>query len=232
MGCGHERKFLKNFIVREKVCTVPTLWGWLFVCAAGLMAISLITMNCNAFLAVDRPIDAKVMVVEGWLPEYALAQAAAEFRTKRYSVLFSTGIRMDKGDYFWQEKTWADMGASSMLHLGLDSASVIAVPASGVKVDRTYASACALRRWIDSAGSGISRLNLVSLGPHGRRSRLLFQKALGEKVTVGIISFPDVTYDPHEWWKTSNGFKSTIDEAISYCYTKLIFSLRKRGEVL
>jgi hypothetical protein len=223
---------MKNILFKKKVCTTPTLWGWLAMSAAVAMAICLITMNCNAFLTVNKPIDAKVMVVEGWLPDYALSQAAKEFRTKRYSSLFSTGIRIDKGDYFLQEKTWADMGASSMRHLGLDSASVIAVPASEVKVDRTYASACALKRWIDSAGPGISRLNLVSLGPHSRRSQLLFQKALGEKAVVGIISIPDETYDPHNWWKTSNGFKSTIDEAVSYCYTKLVFSLRRHGKNL
>jgi uncharacterized SAM-binding protein YcdF (DUF218 family) len=223
---------MKIYFLKKKECTAPTLLGWLAICSAVILASGSMMMNCNAFLTVSKPIDTRVMVVEGWLPEYALAQAAKEFRSGRYSLLFSTGIRMDKGDYFWKEKTWADMGASSMRRLGLDSASVIAVPASAIKVDRTYASACALRRWIDSSDQSISNFNLVSLGPHSRRSRLLFRKALGEKVEVGVISFSDETYDPNKWWKTSNGFKATIDEAISYCYTKLVFSLRHHGDLL
>jgi hypothetical protein len=221
---------MKNVFFKEKIRTRPTLWGWMCLLAIAVIFFCLVTVKCNSYLAVTRPLDARVMVVEGWLPEYALSQAAEEYRNKRYSLLLSTGIKIDKGEFFWQERTYADMGASSMRHLGLDSASVVAVPASGVKADRTYASACALRRWIDSTGRKISRINLVSLGPHSRRSRLLFQKALGSGVAVGVISYQDETYDPCQWWKTSNGFKSTIDEAISYCYTKLIFSIKAHGE--
>ena len=167
------------------------------------------------------------MVVEGWLPTFILTKAAQEFRAKRYSMLFSTGIAIDRGDFYWQEKTFADMAAATMRHLGLDSHVVVAVPALPVKVDRTFASACALKRYFDSTGLRISGINVVSLGPHSRRSRLLFQKALGKKIKVGIYSYPDETYDPKRWWGSSNGFKATIDEIVSYCYSIVVFSFKK-----
>jgi hypothetical protein len=223
---------MKNIFFKKKSCTTPTLWGWITFPIAAAVVFYCLFANCNSFLSINKPLDAKVLVIEGWLPEYALVKAAEEFRSKNYARVFSTGIKIEKGDFFWREKTYADMGAAAMRHLGLDSSSVIAVPAFGVKADRTFASACALRRWIDSTGQRISKVNLMSLGPHSRRSRLLFQKALGNPIKVGIISYPDETYDPHKWWKTSNGFKATVDEALSYCYTKLIFRIKKRDESL
>jgi hypothetical protein len=37
-------------------------------------------------------------------------------------------------------------------------------------------------------------LNVVTEDAHARRTRLLFQKALGNDVTVGIISIPNPDY--------------------------------------
>jgi hypothetical protein len=218
---------MKTVFIKEKLCKVPTLWGWLVIFAAITVSCSVVLVNCSSFLSISKPIDAKVMVVEGWLPTYVLARAAREFRDKNYALLFSTGIPIEKGEIFWEEKTYADMAARTMRHIGIDSTLVFAIPASQVKVDRTFASACALKLWIDSTGQRITQVNVVSLGPHSRRSELLFQKALGKKIKVGVISYPDETYDARTWWKSSNGFKTTIDEAVSYCYTKLVFWIKK-----
>jgi hypothetical protein len=218
---------MKIVFIKEKSCRVPTVWGWLALFFLLSVSFFLGATHLNSFLSLNKPVDAKVMVVEGWLPTFVLTKAAQEFRSKRYSMLYSTGIAIEKGDLFWSEKTYADMGAATMRHLGLDSHVVVAVPASQIRVDRTFASACALRRFLDSTGQRISGINVVSLGPHSRRSRLLFQKALGKRTKVGIYSYPDETYDSRTWWGTSNGFKSTIDEAVSFCYTKFVFWVKK-----
>jgi hypothetical protein len=220
---------MKNLFIKEKSYKLPTIWGWLVIFVTIAVPLWLLIGHLNSFLSLNKPVDAKVMVVEGWLPTYVLAKAAQEFRMKGYSRLFSTGIAIDRGEFFWQEKTYADMGASSMRHLGLDSHVVVAVPSSLVKADRTFASACALKRFLDSTDPKFPSINVVSLGPHSRRSRLLFQQALGKQTTVGIYSYPDETYDPRTWWSTSTGFKMTVDEAISYCYTKFIFLMKKRS---
>jgi hypothetical protein len=219
---------MKIVFIKEKSCKAPTVWGWLVIVVIVVVSCALVVVNLNSFLSISKPIDAKVMVVEGWLPTYVLVMAAHEFKSKNYSMLFSTGTAIDKGDFFWEEKTFADMGAKAMRRIGLDSTIVFTVPASQVKVDRTFASACALKHWIDSCGVRIPKINVVSLGPHSRRSGLLFQKAFGNKTKVGMISYPDQTYDARTWWNSSNGFKTTIDEAVSYCYTKLVFWIKKR----
>jgi uncharacterized SAM-binding protein YcdF (DUF218 family) len=100
---------------------------------------------------------------------------------------------------------------------------IIAIPAPPVIRDRTYASAVALKDWLKKAPFPIKGINLVSLGTHARRSRLLFEKALGSGITVGIIAIPDVRYDPQAWWKSSLGVRLTLDELIAYLYARFFF---------
>jgi|WetSurMetagenome_2_1015567.scaffolds.fasta_scaffold194808_2 hypothetical protein len=212
---------------KKRLCRAPTVWGWLVLCTIFFGFCFFSVNNLNSFLSLNKPLDAKVMVMEGWLPTTVLTKAAQEFRTKNYSMIFVTGIAIDRGEFYWQEKTYADMGAASLRHIGLDSHVVVAIAAPQVKMDRTFASACALRRFLDSTGQRVSEVNVVSLGPHSRRSRLLFQQALGKRIKVGIFSYPDETYDPKTWWASSNGFKAIVDETVSYCYTKFVFCFKK-----
>jgi hypothetical protein len=90
-------------------------------------------------------------------------------------------------------------------------------------LDRTYASALALKNWLGSHGVVETNLNVISLGPHSRRSRLLFEKALGKDYKVGIIAIENQEYDAKQWWASSAGVRSMLDEIIAYLYTRLSF---------
>jgi hypothetical protein len=52
---------------------------------------------------------------------------------------------------------------------------------------------------------------------------LLFQKAMGEKVTIGITAIEDRNYDPKKWWAGSYGVRAMVDEAVAYGYARLLF---------
>jgi len=71
----------------------------------------------------------------------------------------------------------------------------------------------------------------MTLGPHARRSRLLFQKAFGKEVKVGVISVEDRDYDPAHWWRSSEGVREVLGEAIAYFYAKFFFSPSSRRHV-
>jgi hypothetical protein len=58
---------------------------------------------------------------------------------------------------------------------------------------------------------------------HARRSQLLFAKALGPEISVGIIAVPNPDYDARRWWRYSEGVKDVISETAAYLYTKLLF---------
>src|SRR5208283_5734102 len=107
--------------------------------------------------------------------------------------------------------------AAVLVKLGVPSEAVIPVPpVFGATRDRTYSSALALRNWLERSNPRVRSVNLFSMGPHSRRSWLLFQKALEPKVQVGIIAAPDISYNPQRWWATSNGFRGVLSEAIAY----------------
>jgi uncharacterized SAM-binding protein YcdF (DUF218 family) len=108
--------------------------------------------------------------------------------------------------------------------MGMSQDTVQAVPSGYVYKDRTYTEAVALSNWLRQHGTLPKEINLISLGAHARRSRLLFEKAFGKSTRVGIIAVEDRNYDPAHWWKTSEGVRSVISETIAYGYARFLFS--------
>jgi uncharacterized SAM-binding protein YcdF (DUF218 family) len=89
--------------------------------------------------------------------------------------------------------------------------------------DRTYGSAVALRNWFRDHNMVVSGIDVVTEDLHARRTRLLFQKALGKDVQVGIIAVANVDYPANRWWYYSQGLKDVISESAAYLYARLLF---------
>ena len=68
-----------------------------------------------------------------------------------------------------------------------------------------------------------TNFNLMTLGAHARRSRLLFEEAFDGKASVGIISITNREYDPRHWWKYSEGVREVIGESVAYVYARFFF---------
>jgi hypothetical protein len=64
-------------------------------------------------------------------------------------------------------------------------------------------------------------MDVITLGPHARRSRLLYQKAFGNAVSLGVISLADPAYDSRYWWRSSEGVREVWGEAVAYLYARL-----------
>ena len=120
-------------------------------------------------------------------------------------------------------KTYAELGAAVLIKLGLSTNVVQAIPAPATRKDRTYAMATSLKHWMREHGMSPTKVNLMTLGPHARRSRLLFEKALGKGVTVGVTAIPSRDFDPAHWWNSSYGVRAIIGEALAYAYARLLF---------
>ncbi len=52
-----------------------------------------VVLRIHPFLTVTEPAPAAVRVVEGWVPDYVLEQAKAEFERHRYHMLYITAVR-------------------------------------------------------------------------------------------------------------------------------------------
>ena len=94
--------------------------------------------------------------------------------------------------------------------------SVQPIPCWVERKDRTYNAALAVEQWFQENGVSVRSIDVMTLGPHARRSRLLFQKAFGKEVRVGVISVEDRDYDPDHWWASSQGVREVVGEAIAY----------------
>lgn len=176
------------------------------------------------FLSVSARLEAPILVVEGWIPDYALRQAAGEYKEHGYSMLIVTGGEIDLGFFLTDFANMAEIGGATLKKFGLDEKEIFVVPAQPAKTDRTYAAGKALAGWLRDHAITAGAVNVYTLGPHARRTRLLFEKALGSRFAVGIISCEDRSYDRESWWKTSNGFKTVITEGLAYLYARLFFT--------
>jgi hypothetical protein len=177
----------------------------------------------HPFLAVNDPVRGGILVVEGWLPDYALDAAITEFGRNHYSKVFVTGVPLEEGAPLLEYRNFAELGAAILVRLGLPANVVQAVPSPRVRRDRTYACAVALKNWLDENGVGETNVNVISIGAHARRSRLLFRKALGNKYKVGVLCIETRSYDPKRWWKSSEGVRGVTSETIAYGYARLLF---------
>jgi hypothetical protein len=210
-------------LLRRREMVVPSLRGLLLLGILMAAAVWLFLRAVQPFLAVNRPVGGEVLVVEGWIPDYAMREALATFRSRPYKLMITTGGPMPQGMAFSALGTYAEFAAAAMKDFGLGRDSVAAVPSRDVGRDRTYQEGISLAEWLRAHPGAFTRMDLVSFSSHARRSRLLYRMALGPEVDVGVLAPRDIGYDPAAWWKTSNGVRRVSDEVIAYLYAKLIF---------
>jgi uncharacterized SAM-binding protein YcdF (DUF218 family) len=210
-------------LLHRRQCLVPTWRGWL-VLALSVGAVTLLgLLEIGPFLAVTESVPGGVLVVEGWVPDYIYEKAIAEFRQHHYEKLFVTGIPLHQGEPLSEYKNYAHIGAAVLVKLGMSTNDVQAVPTGRTRRDRTYAMALSLKHWLREHEMPVTKVNLITGGPHARRSRLMFAKALGKGVRVGVISIPADDYDEQHWWHSSQGVRNIIGETLAYTYARLLF---------
>lgn len=214
-------------LLRRRQLWLPTWRGWVLllllcvpVCYGGLIGI-------YPFLAPDRPVASEILVVEGWIPDYALKRGLdiSMEQKSRYLVLIGGTVRgevnPEPGD------TYALMAMKRLERIGGDLSHIYPVSSSmrvpGPERDRTYGSALAVKQWFEERGIEVRSLNVLTMGTHARRSRLLFQKAFGPGVEVGVIAVEDREYDPSVWWRFSEGVKEVLSEGVAYLYARALF---------
>ncbi len=216
----------------KKLCgllTLRTRWGLsgrgrLISALSVLLAGGLVVLGIHPFLAVTDRADAQALVVEGWVHRFAINAAVEEFKTGAYPCIYTTGGPVEgDGGYTNDYNTAASVGAGRLRQAGVAPDVIRMVPARLVGRDRTYASAVALRDWLREHHVAVAAINIVTEAPHARRTRLLFQKAFGREVRVGVIAVQNPDYDPGHWWRSSEGVREVIGEGLAYLYARFLF---------
>jgi len=216
------QKFWGTFVRKERW---GLSWrGWLIVLAGVILAFSAFLLRVYPFLAVTHRVDTNVLVVEGWIHEYAIRAALKEFQSNHYERVFTTGGPVEgAGGYVNDYQTEASVGTELLTKNGLPIESVEMVPSRVMNRDRTYGSAVALRTWFREHNMPVRGINVLTEDVHARRTCLLFQKALGHNVAVGVIAVPNPDYDANHWWRYSESVKDVVAESVAYIYVRLLF---------
>jgi hypothetical protein len=185
-------------------------------------SLGLAILNLHTFLAKNSPIvAADVLVVEGWLPDYAIAAAALEFKNGSYQKLIAIGGAIPRGFYLSEYQNFAALAAATLIAIGVEPKDVIIVTDGSQSLGRTSSSALTLSQWLTTSELKITRLNLYTLGTHARRSWLAFQQILAPAIAVGILAAEPLNYDSHRWWHSSEGVRTVISELLAYLYFRI-----------
>lgn len=219
------RKFA--LVTRRERWSLSSL-GWIILVIFGASLAIIVAVASYPFLAVTDRVPTQVLVVEGWIPPFAMHAAAEEFRSGHYRELLTTGGPVvGTGGYTNDYNTSANVGADMLKAEGVPPSAVQPVPSRVMQRDRTYGAAVALREWFRAHNFHPNGINVATEAPHARRTRFLYQKALGPKIKVGIIAFQNPDYDPTRWWEYSDGVKEVEEESLSYIYARLFFPFVK-----
>jgi uncharacterized SAM-binding protein YcdF (DUF218 family) len=198
-------------------------WRGRLILSLAVVLVAVFTVRgVHSFLSLHQPVESSVLVIEGWIPRYALTGFVAQ--CSNYSHIYTTGGPtlgdLDSADV---SDTHASVARSRLLRAGVPQDKVHMVPAKHLGRDRSYTSALTLREWARTNGVTLTSFNVVTMGPHARRSRLLYRKAFGDHVKIGVISLEDQQYDSRHWWRYSEGIRNVISESAAYLYVRVFF---------
>jgi uncharacterized SAM-binding protein YcdF (DUF218 family) len=220
---GHASQKFWGMLVRKERWSLSWRGKILvLVLSAGLAVCAFLSLY--PFLAMTQRVNANILVVEGWIHKYAIRAAVEEFKRGSYERVFSTGGPVvGNGGYVNDYQTSASVGADLLKKFGLPSEAVQMVPSHVIGRDRTYSSAVALRDWLQDHGISVRSFNVLTEDFHARRTRLLYDKAFGKDVKIGIIAVPSPDYDANRWWRYSEGVREALGESVAYLYARLFF---------
>lgn len=200
---------------------VTTIVGLIIFTGCIIALICFAILNIHPFLAKTLRVKADILVLEGWLPDYAIESAIVEFRQGSYQKLITIGGSLPRGFYLLEHKNFAELAAATLIALGLEREKILIVSDSCQLQGRTHNSAETLNQWLSTSELQIGAFNLYTLGSHARRSWLIFKEVIEPKILVGIIATEPLNYDAKSWWQSSEGFRTVVSELLAYLYVRV-----------
>lgn len=175
-------------------------------------------LSIYSFLAVNMPLHGELLVIEGWLPKNVLEDAVMVFNKGPYQSIVvvggpSTGKKADR-----IEDTQAFTCKQQLIGLGIPEQKMFTVPVWEVSGNRTYASAMAVAKWLEISTPHFHSIDVFTVSVHGRKSWLLYRRALGDFCQVGIISAESKKFNPTFWWLSPPGIYLVLRNTFAFAY--------------
>jgi len=189
---------------------------------AGLAAVILFVSFIHDFLAISEPVHANVLVFESWAwKSAAMQEAAEEFRRGQYDVVLTVGVFPGIKEGELMQENDAALAAEQLRKLGVDANAIEVLAVPNIDRHRTYASALAVKKWLADSKVDAVGINVFTIGAHARKSLVLFKRALGGGVPVGVIAGTEDGYDTERWWLSVRGIYTVLRKTVGYLYAEL-----------
>jgi hypothetical protein len=179
----------------------------------------------ESFLSLTERQPAQVLIVESWIGIEGLRAAAGEFKEDGARFLVTTGGLSNER---WSENrySYSEMARYELIRAGVPADRIIAVPAVEVDTQRTFEMAAAAWRVVNSKRLSTTAVNVFTIGPHARRSRLVFAKVFQPSIKVGVISWRPPVYQTEPWWKSSERAGDFLKQTVGYLLEAVLNSGR------
>ena len=192
-----------------------------------LLGITFGFRNLGQFLSPSEPIGRGALLIEGWVSREQFGEAIELYKRGGYSSLLTTG-----GPYFLDcdrdDATYVAQVARLARENGLSPGELQVVRIPRVTTDRTHAAAVATASWPQIHLSQTVSVDVVSPGPHARRSWLAYRTMLEPMgIEVGVLS-ANPGYEIGEWWRSSEGVKAVVSEFAGWLW-EAFFAGTERG---
>ena len=194
-------------------------WGVAFASALGALAVAFL-LFVHPFLAINVPVKADILVIEGWVPDYVLDRAASEIVRGKYDYVFVSGMQSDDA-----EPSDSVQVVRYLVAAGIDPARIVAAPTESTIWNKTSHMARAVRDRMVALAVKPRGINVITLGPHARQSLLAYSRMVGPDIPVGVISIPKDDYDPDRWWAYAAGIRKTTKDFAGWA-KEVLFGLR------
>lgn len=210
-------------LVRRREIWWPTLSGWTLLAILAIVTVLLVGRALYPLLAPTAPVGGGLLVVEGWIGRSALSSALEIYRDGAYDKLVTAGGPIEENFFPIPFETYAEMAGHYLRQAGLPRSDLAIVAAPASAQNRTFLSAVMVRDWLAGSGLRVDAIDVISLGPHARRTWRLYRMAFPDRIEIGIMSVQPKNYEPEAWWRTSNGARGVLGEAIAWVWMSCCF---------
>ncbi|MDH3760762.1 MAG: YdcF family protein [Gammaproteobacteria bacterium] len=215
-------------LFRRRSLVLPTLPGVILILVVLGLSIYFAFQNVSTFLAVNEPIGAEYLVIEGWLGKNELKQAYRIFGSRDYRLAIVSGGPITD-EFNSGPPSFAERARTYLLSIGFPAEKLFAVPAPYSAQERTFLGAVTVRGWLTGQGIFVESLDIFSGDVHSRRSRDVYRLAFGEQVEIGVYASKPDEFDLNRWWQSSDAAKSVVAELLGWLMVKCCFNPGQPG---
>ena len=188
-----------------------------------LICLSVFIANIYDFLAINRPVaGANILLVEGWFwKSSAIKEAAEIFKQGKYDWLVTVGEPNggdDTDNRVDANKSTAELTKLRLEEYGVAEKYIVPLPVPEVYEHQTYTCALTFRKWLTVTKIKVVGVDVFSLGTHARKSLVLFERALGKNVKVGVFAGTEDTFKPDYWLMSQRGIYVVARKFLGYLY--------------